>query len=388
MSTSSRRALVVGAGIGGLAAGLALRHAGWDIQIFERAKSPRELGFALLLAPNAMSALRELGLKNAVLAGGVVARRGEIRRPNGDVLRRLDVSTVHTHLGEETAAVLRPLLYGALLNVVDTEVLALESELVSFRRQAAGVEIALADGRRVSDRILIGADGVGSMVRKQLHPEERAPRPSGLCALRGVADGVAHHLGQVSSVQYFGRGIEAGLMRVSPTAVYWYLSLAATDVSRPTDARALLERTIAGFHKPFRTIVMATLSDNLRVDELLERDPLDQWGSGAVTLLGDAAHPMLPHAGQGAAQALEDAVVLGQALRPSAAPEVGLRRYERTRTRRTDAVVRLARRNARFGSLRSRPACWLRDLMVRLVPEAVLLRSLIALGLPQDELDP
>ena len=81
-------------------------------------------------------------------------------------------------------------------------------------------------------------------------------------------------------------------------------------------------------------------------------------------------------------------VVLGQALRPSAAPEEGLRRYERTRARRTDAVVRLARRNARFGSLRSRPACWLRDLMVRLVPEAVLLRSLIALGLPQDELDP
>ena len=121
MSTSSRRALVVGAGIGGLAAGLALRHAGWDIQIFERAKSPRELGFALLLAPNAMSALRELGLKNAVLAGGVVARRGEIRRPNGDVLRRLDVSTVNTHLGEETVAVLRPLLHGALLNVVGTE---------------------------------------------------------------------------------------------------------------------------------------------------------------------------------------------------------------------------------------------------------------------------
>ena len=88
--------------------------------------------------------------------------------------------------------------------------------------------------------------------------------------------------------------------------------------------------TIAGFHKPFRTIVMATPSDNLRVDELFERDPLAQWGSGAVTLLGDAAHPMLPHAGQGAAPgALEDAVVLGQALRSGAAPEVGLRRYER-----------------------------------------------------------
>ena len=279
MSTSSRRALVVGAGIGGLAAGLALRHAGWDIQIFERAKSPRELGFTLLLAPNAMSALRELGLKNAVLAGGVVARWGEIRRPNGDVLRRLDVSTVNTHLGEETVAVLRPLLHGALLNVVGTEVLALESELVSFRRQAAGVEIALADGRRASGRILIGADGVGSIVRKQLHPAERAPRPSGLCALRGVADGVAHHLGQVSGVQYFGRGIEAGLMRVSPTAVYWYLSLAATDVSRPTDARALLERTIAGFHKPFRPIVMATLSDNLRVDELLSAIPSTSGGA-------------------------------------------------------------------------------------------------------------
>jgi 2-polyprenyl-6-methoxyphenol hydroxylase-like FAD-dependent oxidoreductase len=107
-----------------------------------------------------------------------------------------------------------------------------------------------------------------------------------------------------------------------------------------------------------------------------------------VTLLGDAAHPVLPHAGQGAAQALEDAVMLGKALQAGAVSEAGLRRYERTRARRTNAVVRLARQNARFASLRRRPVCWLRDLMVRLVPEAVLLRSLIALGLPQYELDP
>jgi len=148
---------------------------------------------------------------------------------------------------------------------------------------------------------------------------------------------------------------------------------------------AVAEHCAAQFHEPFRAIVRATPREDLRLDELFERDPISPWGHGAVTLLGDAAHPMLPHAGQGAAQALEDAVVLGSSLRdvdeqPSI--EAALRRYERVRIPRTHAVVALAKRNARMGSIDNAVGCWMRDQIIRFIPQAVILKSLVALGKP------
>jgi 2-polyprenyl-6-methoxyphenol hydroxylase-like FAD-dependent oxidoreductase len=148
---------------------------------------------------------------------------------------------------------------------------------------------------------------------------------------------------------------------------------------------AIAERCAAGFHEPFRATVRETAPEDLRLDELFERDPISPWGHGVVTLLGDAAHPMLPHAGQGAAQALEDAVVLGSALRDAHdAPNIGsaLRRYEQLRIPRTRAVVALARRNSRMGSVDNPVGCWVRDQIIRFIPEAVILKSLVALGKP------
>jgi 2-polyprenyl-6-methoxyphenol hydroxylase-like FAD-dependent oxidoreductase len=126
------------------------------------------------------------------------------------------------------------------------------------------------------------------------------------------------------------------------------------------------------------------------LDELLDRDPIERWGRGPVTLLGDAAHPMLPHAGQGAAQAFEDAVALAHALGPhkgdphNRAPAIDglLRRYEAVRSARTKVIVHVARRNARLGSVRSALGCWWRDLAFRLAPASQLLKAYVAFGRP------
>ena len=128
--SSERTALIVGAGIGGLAAGVALRRAGWNVQIFERAASPRELGFALLLAPNAMSALRRLGLADMVIAGGARVTGGEIRRADGRLLRTFDATNMFQVLPEPPVVVLRPLLHGALLNAVGRDTVTLGSSAV------------------------------------------------------------------------------------------------------------------------------------------------------------------------------------------------------------------------------------------------------------------
>jgi 2-polyprenyl-6-methoxyphenol hydroxylase-like FAD-dependent oxidoreductase len=296
------------------------------------------------------------------------------------------MSAVYRALGEPAVMALRPVVHGALLHAVGTDALLLDSDVVGFSVGGEGVHVRLADGASVSGRVLVGADGVGSAVRRQLRSGEPPPRETGLFALRGVARGVVDQLQGVSGAQYFGRGIEAGVTQAGDDAVYWYLSLTGNHVgARPLDPVAVAERVAAGFHEPFRAIVRATQAYDMRLDELFDREPLDRWGEGPVTLLGDAAHPMLPHAGQGAAQALEDAVALGQALSRGVPPEHAFRDYERVRAVRTARIVRLSRRNAAMGSLRHPVAVWARDQVMRRVPDRVILKSLIDIGRPPQE---
>src|SRR5688572_14039617 len=193
--SAPRTALIVGAGIGGLAAGLALRRAGWQVQIHERATNPRELGFALGLASNAMAALRELGLADAMIAAGVPTTKVEVRRTDGRVIRKFTAQP-----GGPLVVALRSALHGALLNAVGSDHLVLGSEAVNVAVTASGVSLELKDGRTATADVVIGADGVGSVIRSRLHPGEPPARPSGFSALRGVAHGVGDILGDLAAV--------------------------------------------------------------------------------------------------------------------------------------------------------------------------------------------
>ena len=368
-------ALIVGAGIGGLAAALALRRRGWDVRVFERASSPRELGFALALAPNALAALRELGVVEAVQRDGFTTRSIEIRRGDGKLLKRIDFAVDQGAVYSVVA--LRTVVHGSLLEAVGTDALVLDSAAAGFDVTAEGVTLKLADGRRIAGDILVGADGVASVIRRQLHPGEPDPRPSGFHAIRGVTSGGVDRLGGSSGVLFLGDGIEAGLARANADDVYWYLSLLDADVEAGTaDARAAVERAVRNLDSRFASIALAAGPQDLRLDRLFQRDPLDTWGDGPVTLLGDAAHPVLPYTAQGAALALEDAVALGLALGRGGNPEPALRRYERVRSKRTRRVVRAGPRIGAMTTTRNPARTLLRNTAIRLLPGALVSASL------------
>jgi FAD-dependent urate hydroxylase len=371
-----RTALIVGAGIGGLAAGIALRRAGWRARVFERAAAPRELGFALNLAPNAVAALRALGVAERIEAEAHRTLVGELRRLDGRTVKRIDIRG--RAMAVPGVVALRQTVHGALLDVTPPDDLMLASEGVGVERDGDGVWLVLADGRRERGDVLIGADGLRSAIRQRLHPADPPPRASGLCAVRGVVRGVGEALGDLSGVMYLGRGCEAATVRASADAIYWFVSVPAARVpAEHRDTPGIARALVARLPPAFRAIADPTLPDDLRFDALMDRDPIAPWGDGPVTLLGDAAHPMLPQTGQGAAQALEDAVALGAALAPADAGAPALRDYERVRGARTAKMVRRGRRLAAAVAMEGAAVDWLRATVIRAIPARLIEAAMV-----------
>ncbi|HKU41230.1 MAG TPA: FAD-dependent monooxygenase [Polyangiales bacterium] len=376
-SPDRSRALVVGAGIGGLAAAIALSRAGFSVIVLERASELRELGFALLLAPNAMRALRVLGVADQVTTRAEVAREGQLRTTTGRVLKQVSLAGLRRATGEDSVCALRQVVYGSLLDAAQSCGVEVRTgaQALGFEETPSGVELVVLGSERVAGALLVGADGIHSTLRAALHGDSL--RPSGLCAYRGVSRGVSF---PVTGAQYFGRGTECGVGRAGGDAVYWYVCEKQNAAHAELAPKQAALEIVRGFDPALVELVQHTEPDDVRRDEMFDRKPLANWGRGRVTLLGDAAHPMLPHAGQGAAQALEDAVVLGRCLAKDGNIETALRRYERLRAPRANHVVVLSRRNAKVGSLEARWSCALRDWFLQHGPSALMEKQMSQLA--------
>jgi 2-polyprenyl-6-methoxyphenol hydroxylase-like FAD-dependent oxidoreductase len=281
-------------------------------------------------------------------------------------------------LGGRFVIALRPALHGALLEAVG-DCIATGHDVAGFSARGDRVALEFAQQAPTDGDLLIGADGTGSVIRRQLHPSEQPSRPSGLVAVRGAVHGAQHHLDDLAAIYYLGRGVESVIVRASDTGIYWFASLNRALVPDGLrDPAAVLAHISPRFDSTFRAITGVT--DDLRFDELFDRDPLSRWGAGPVTLLGDAAHPLLPHTGQGAAQAMVDAVTLGSRLRGHAAIEAALRAYEQERRTKTAILLGQGRRTAAMMRTMNPVANAARETAIRLMPVTPIVRILMTIN--------
>ena len=359
------QAVVVGAGIGGLAAAIALEQAGVEPIVIERAPELQEAGFGLVVSANAVTALRSLGLRDGVAARGSSVRRAEIRNPRGDLLTRID----YERLGWETYGILRAELQRAMLEAVPTERLRLGTTCIGATEDGQ----ALLDGTNsVAADIVVGADGIRSVVRRSLFGEERL-RYGGHRAWRAGTRLDDERVGD-RFVEVWGVGGGFGFGPAGTGHVYWYcFETVPEDAPAPEQPRDEFLRRYGAWFDPIPTLIESTEEDAIEPTFTYDRAPRRTWGRGRVTLLGDAAHPMKPNIGQGAAQALEDAVVLGSCVAESDDPEQALRAYERRRIRRANAVVRASRQAGRAAEVRSQLGARLRDAVMKALPDRLTL---------------
>jgi 2-polyprenyl-6-methoxyphenol hydroxylase-like FAD-dependent oxidoreductase len=353
------RAVVVGAGIGGLATALA--RARVEPIVIERAPELREAGFGLVVSVNAVTALRSLGLSDAVAARGTRVRRAEIRNPRDDLLTRIGYEA----LGWETYGILRSELQEVMLEAVPAERLRLGRTCVGATEDGQAL---LDDADLVVGDIVVGADGIRSTVRRSLFGEETL-RYGGHRAWRAGARFDDERV-RDRFVEVWGVGGGFGFGPAGAGRVYWYCFEAVPEGApappRPRDE--FLHRYGAWFD-PIPALIESTEQDAIEPTFTYDRPPRPTWGRGRVTLLGDAAHPMKPNIGQGAAQALEDAVVLGSCLAETDDPERALRAYELRRIRRANAVVRASRQTGRVAEVRSQLGARVRDAVMKALPD-------------------
>jgi 2-polyprenyl-6-methoxyphenol hydroxylase-like FAD-dependent oxidoreductase len=379
------QAIVAGAGIGGLTAALALRQAGLDVVVFERAVELREVGAGLLLAANAQKALRKLGLAEAVARLGTPASTSEIRSWRGEVLSKIPLADLERRVGP-SAAVHRVDLQALLLRELGEGPLRLEREVEGFEQDGSGVTVHFADGGEERADLLVGADGLRSKVRSRLFGPEK-PRYAGYTAWRAVVEPERELLPWGAGFESWGRGARFGCAHIGRGRIYWFATRNVREGEKdgppgsPAGARTSLLHLFAGWHHPVRELVEATAEEAIRRDDIYDREPLaGRWGEGRVTLLGDAAHPMTPNLGQGACQAIEDAVVLARCLRTSKTNSEdipgALRRYEGLRNERTTKITRRSRRIGQIGQLESPLLCRLRNLTLRGLPSKAQLSPL------------
>lgn len=338
------RALIIGGGIGGLATAVALDRAGIEPVVFERAPALGEVGAGLSLWSNAVKALRRLELDEPVVALGSVLERAVTAAPDGRVLDTTPIGELSRRAGAPSVCVHRADLQGCLMRAVPAERPHTGRECVGFEQDERGVTARFADGTTERGDLLIGADGIRSAIRRELHGRAE-PRYAGYAAWRGIAEMRHPELPADGSILALGPGMQVGLFPCGPGRTYWFATRnePASSQAKPAPPRSEILAALQGWWPPIPAVVEATPEAAVLRNAVLDRPPVHHWGRGRVTFVGDAIHATTPNLGQGACQALEDAVALADTLHRSGDVQTGLRAYERLRRDRTAMVVRQSR---------------------------------------------
>ncbi|MFE7600074.1 FAD-dependent monooxygenase [Streptomyces sp. NPDC057494] len=411
------RAVVVGAGIGGLAAAVALHRRGWQVTVLERAADLTPVGAGIALAPNAQRALDVIGLGDRVRALSAWQGDGGMRTPGGRWLARTDAKAAADRFGGPLVLLHRAVLVEILTSAlpegaVRTGVSATVTDPGDDHRPArvtvtgtgtgtvtgsgtgsvpgfgsgsgtgsvpgfgsgsgsgtgAGTSADAGAGSEMEAELVLASDGIHSATRRTLFPDHPGPRYSGSTSWRVVVPAPARPF---APHETWGAGRLWGSQPLKDGRVYAYaMAVAPAGAHAPDDEKAELLRLFGDWHHPVPEILAGVTPDRiLRHDVHHLPDPLPAFHRGRVALLGDAAHAMMPSLGQGGNQAIEDAVVLAHHAgdAPGFQPGRALAAYTADRLPRTTGIVRRAARTGAITMLSARPAVALRDAAVTAV---------------------
>lgn len=344
---------VIGAGMGGLAVAALLHRAGIDVRIYEQARSFERIGSGIQMSPNAVRVLRGLGLGDRVREVAFEPRHWLNRDyDTGAMTNELALgATAKARYGEPYLLMHRGDLHALLASAVPSHLVTREKKLTSYTQDGSGVSLTFADGTTARADAMIAADGVHSLVRETAFPDEEPPRYSGRIAYRTTFP--AHLFGESidDCTKWWGTDRHIVIYYVTSARDEIYFTTSTPEPESTLESWSLegdmdvLRAAYADFHPTVRAIL--AVCPRVNKWAIYERNPLRRWAAGRTVLLGDSCHPMTPYMAQGAASAMEDAVVLSRCLDGAGRDNLAdaFLRFEETRKTRTSQLQATSHQN-------------------------------------------
>ena len=368
---------VIGAGIGGLTTAIALQQRGIDAHVYESAPSIRSAGAGLMVSPNAMQVLRRLGIAEQVIAAGLPLERAEIHDARSGLLQSIDLADAHRRFGEPTVAIHRRRLHEILIAQLPADCVHVGAACESILIQDGWPAVRFTDGRVIISDVVVGADGQRSAVRDFVAPGH-ALRYSGQTSYRAIASLDLPPEFAGTSREIWSAHCRFGYAAVAPGEVYWFVAADAPagESRTPPENANELRAMLASFPKPVSLLLDATAPVDILRTDMYDLAPFEGWSRDRVVLLGDAAHATTPNLGQGAAQAIEDALVLADQLDTHSRVADALQSYELIRQPKTRFIIERSRQIGRVAHVANPVGRAMRNLAVRCTPASVARRQM------------
>jgi salicylate hydroxylase len=342
MEPSSLKVAIIGAGLGGLSTAIALLQQGFEVQVYERAQSLRPVGAGLTLFPNGLNSLAAISPQavEALKQAGSHTQKINLKKSTGELLLAQPTRLVE-QFGQPMLNIRWSRLQEILAQALATEVLHLNHSFTGFEQSDAAIVVHFANQKSIQADLLIGADGINSIVRQTLIGDG-SPRYAGRLSWRAVVPYPAEMLSpNEANLITAPDGKNCLLVDVGEGYLFWSAAAVDHDSSLspdPQSAKLRVLETFSGWAEPLPTIINHTPAELIVERPICDRPPLKAWSQGRVTLLGDAAHPVVPSMGQGANMAFEDACEFARCLAQSSTIEAAFHAYETRRIPRTEVI--------------------------------------------------
>lgn len=362
---------IIGAGIGGLTTAIALKQKGFKVRIFEQAPTIKEVGAGIILPSNAFQVYKSLGLSASIMQQGFKIKSMNITNGFLKPLSKINLSYFEQKYSANNIAIHRAALQQILLQQLKPSELFLNHALQEINSHEQGCSLTFKQGHAIESDILIGADGIQSVVRQFLFPESRIRKANQLC-WRGVVDFQLPAIYDAELNEVWGTKHRFGFVPISSKKVYWY---ALMDLDNATDVQTeSLAKHFSSYHELVPTIISKTPTSSIHVSRISDLKPMSSWHKGRICLLGDAAHATTPNMGQGACQAIEDAYVLANCLEKYPCT-VALEKYETLRLSKANGVIKNSWNIGQIAHLKNPIFRFLRNQTVRFMPKSVVQRK-------------
>jgi 2-polyprenyl-6-methoxyphenol hydroxylase-like FAD-dependent oxidoreductase len=373
------KVLIAGGGIGGLTAALACQHVGLDFEVFEAAPEIREVGSGIWVPPNAMQVMKRLGLADEIIKRGSVLKSIAVGGPHGNKWFELATADVISKYGFGTVAIHRARLQSALYQALDKSKVRTGKRLTDVVQNSSGVAIGFEDKTNAEGDCLIGADGLRSVVRRQLFGDLPL-RYSGQTCWRGIVNFQLPEEVKGNMIELWGKqaGQRFAYSNISESEVYYYATLATAAGGKddPATIKDFLHQHYDRFGILPVKIIEAIDPQTLIRSDLFDLQPIHCWTSGSIALLGDAAHATTPNLGQGAAQAIEDAFVLAASLKKHANIPAALKMYEQERIKKAHYIVNTSWKLGQLTNIKNPVGIALRNWMLQSTPRFITERQI------------